>query len=78
MTAPVLRGLAIAIAVAGAIDPAITSTRRVRPEVALVVTDPSMEPLASRVAEELDDAFTVIPAAFAGAAGIVGTVGWVV
>lgn len=66
------RTIAIIIAIAGAIDPAVTSTRRTRPEVAVVAGDATGdETLARRVADELDGAFTVIGAPFIGAAGTV-------
>jgi hypothetical protein len=68
--------VAILIAIAGVLDPAMTSTRRTRPEVALVAgTADGDAALARRVAQELDGAFTVIEAPFTGAAGtvIVGT-----
>ena len=68
----VMRALAIAIALLGAIDPAITSTRTTRPEVVIIAANPSREAdLAARVTGELGDRFTVIPASFAAAAATV-------
>lgn len=68
----VMRALAIAIALLGAIDPAITSTRMTRPEVAIIAANPARDAaLAARVGGELDDRFTVIPASFAAAAATV-------
>ena len=67
-----LRAAAIVIALAGVIDPAVTSMRRTRPEVA-VVSDAGVEgrALVARVADRLDGLFTVIAAPFGGAAGTV-------
>jgi hypothetical protein len=66
------RTIAILIAIAGVIDPAMTSTRRTRPEIAVVAGGASGdEALARRVANTLDGKFTVIAAPFAGAAGTV-------
>jgi len=62
---------AILIAVAAVIDPAWTSLRHGRPEIAVVALDASNASLARRVADELDDGFTVIGAPFGGAAGTV-------
>ena len=76
MTPGALRLLAVAIAVAAAIDPAVTSTRSARPEVAVVAADSVRDAdLADRVARELGERFTVIPAAFPPAAAtvLVGT-----
>jgi hypothetical protein len=67
-----LRGLALAIAVTGIIDPALTTQRRVRPDVAVVVADGVRHgALAERVAETLRDDFRVVRGPFAGAAATV-------
>ena len=72
MTPGLLRVAAIAIAVAGAIDPALTSVRTVKPEVALVVADPTRDAaLADRVARELARVYTVVRGGFTGAAAVV-------
>jgi hypothetical protein len=72
MTPSVLRALAILIALVAVIDPAVTSTRATRPEVAVVTGDSSAHrALAARVARELGEEFTVIPAPFAAAAATV-------
>jgi hypothetical protein len=66
------RALALVIALAGVLDPAVTSTRRGRSSVAVVAAHPVTDAaLIARVADELADAFTVVPAAFAAAAGTV-------
>ena len=67
-----LRAVAVAIAVAGAIDPAITAVRPTRPEIALVASDHLPDPtLTDRVAQALDDHFTVIHGSSIGAAATV-------
>ena len=48
----VLRGVAVAIAIAAAIDPAITSTRRTRPLIAVVAADAMVD----QVSQALTDA----------------------
>ena len=68
---PVFRTVAILIAIAGVIDPAVTSERSARPEVALVAGSSGDTLLARRVRAELDDDFTVVDGPFAGAAGTV-------
>ena len=70
-----LRWMAVAIALAAVIDPAVTTARSARPEVAVVAVDSARDAdLADRVARELGERFTVIPASFspAGATVIVG------
>ncbi len=68
----VLRALAILIAIVAVIDPAVTSTRTTRPEVAVITADSAKDAaLAGRVARELGERFTVIPAPFAPAAATV-------
>lgn len=67
---------AIAIALAGVVDPALTTTRTIRPEISVVAVESSTDAtLAARVAEELGERFTVIPAPFAAGAAtvLVGT-----
>ena len=73
MTLPrVFRWIAIAIAVLAVVDPAITSTRSTRPEVALIAVDSTRDAaVIARVARELGDRFTVIPGPFAPAAATV-------
>jgi hypothetical protein len=72
MVAIVLRWLAVVIAIAGVIDPAIPGARRARPEIAVVAVNQGADAdLASRVARELGSAFTVVPGAYAGAAATV-------
>ena len=69
------RIVAIAIAVAGAVDPAITSSSRVKPDVAIVAGSAAGDAtLADGVARQLATSFTVIRGPFAGAAAMV-TVG---
>lgn len=70
--ARICRLLAILIAVAGAVDPAITSNQRVKPDVAIVAgSGPGDDALADRVARELSSSFTVVRGPFAGAAAVV-------
>ena len=59
----VLRGAAIVIALAGAIDPALTSNRIGKPSVAVVAADPTDSALAERVAGSLTKRFSVSRAA---------------
>ena len=67
-----LRVMAIAIAIAAAVDPAITTNRSGRPDVAVVAADPARDSaLAQRVARGLGTSFTVTAAPFAAAAAIV-------
>jgi hypothetical protein len=67
-----LRVVAIAIAVAGAIDPSFTAERPVKPDVALVAAARLPDPaLTDRVARALDDRFTVIRGPSLGAAAVV-------
>ena len=55
MMPQLLRALAIVIAVAAVIDPAVTTMRTTRPEIALVADDSSAEREAvARVARELE------------------------
>jgi hypothetical protein len=70
-----LRAVAVAIALAGALDPVVTSNRSTRPEVSVIAIDPHRDSaLAARVARTLGTAFTVTSAPFAaaGAAVLVG------
>jgi hypothetical protein len=55
----VLRSAAIVIALAGAMDPALTSSRIGRPTVAVVAADPIDSALADRVVRSLAKRFTV-------------------
>lgn len=76
MNPRVLRWLAIAIAIAAVVDPSVTSMRTTQPEIALVAADPVGDSaVVSRIAGELAEQFTVIPAPFAPAAAtvVVGT-----
>ena len=72
VAARIARWSAIVIAIVAAIDPVVISMRRARPEVAIVrgsaATDSA---LVARVAERLDDAFTLIDAPMTSAAGTV-------
>jgi hypothetical protein len=65
-----LRAFAILLAIVAIFDPAITSTRRTRPIIALVA-DESQRALADRVARALDGSFQIVRAPFSGAAGTV-------
>jgi len=69
--ATIARAGAIIIAVLGLIDPAVTSDRRSRPDVAIVPTDPAHAALVTRVADALDGSFTVVRGPFTSAAGVV-------
>lgn len=67
-----LRVVAVAIAVAGAIDPSIRITRATRPEVAVVASGRLPDPaLVDRVAAALEDRFDVARGASFGAAATV-------
>jgi hypothetical protein len=69
---PALRLTAVAIAIAAAIDPAVTSDRRGRPDVAVFATDPARDSvLVNRVAEQLGSDFTVTRSPFSAAAATV-------
>ena len=68
----VLRGLAIAIALIAAADPTITSSRTVRPDVALTTSgSPRDSVFSNRVARALSKDFTVVRAPIAAAAATV-------
>ena len=70
------RVLAILIAIVAVIDPAVTSTRATRPDVAIVSVDSVRDAqLSGRVARALGEQFTVIPASFPPAAAtiLIGT-----
>src|SRR6478735_2748452 len=72
MIARLLRVIAVAIAIAGAIDPVITADRRVKPDVSVVAVSLLPNPaLADRVVRTLESHFTVIRSASLGAAAIV-------
>src|SRR4051812_35408223 len=63
-----LRSAVVLIALAGAIDPAITSNRVGRPNVAIAPADARGDSaLASRVADQLSKRFIITRGAFAGA-----------
>ena len=62
-----LRGVAIAIAIAAAIDPAVTSSRTAKPTVAVVAVHARDSVLAGRVANNLEKRFAVVRAPFAAA-----------
>ena len=72
MTSGLLRGIAIVIALAGLIDPAVSSTRRARPEVSLIAS-PALADAAivERVADALVPRFTVVRGPSFGAASVV-------
>jgi hypothetical protein len=72
MTPVALRIVALLIAVAAVIDPAITTTRRIKPEIAVFAADRSTDhALADRIAGELGGSFNVIRAPFNAAAAMV-------
>jgi hypothetical protein len=66
-----LRGLAIVIAIVAFIDPAITSNRRTKPEIAVVAADRSANELADHIANELAGEFAVFRDWFGAAAATV-------
>ena len=70
MKPALLRAAAIVIAVLGVIDPAITSERRTRPEVAVVGDEASSE-LTEHVAKALESSLTVVRGPFTNAAATV-------
>ena len=67
----ILRVLAFAIAIAGALDPALLLSARAKPEVAIISSAPGDSALARQVAGTLNGEFTVVPARFAAAAATV-------
>ena len=72
MTMTAVRGAAIAIALAGAVDPAFTVVRPARPEIGLVTDARLPDPdLTGRVISALESRFTVVPGVPMGAAGVV-------
>jgi hypothetical protein len=72
MTARIWRNLAILIAVAGAVDPAVTSSHRVKPDVAVIgAGGPGDAALADRIVRQLSSSFTVVRGPFTGAAAVV-------
>ncbi len=76
VAAPVLRGLAILIAVAGVIDPSVTASRRQKPTVSVVTSDtPADLDLANQVIRSLEEKFSVVRGPFTGASAavVVGT-----
>lgn len=67
-----LRAVAVAIALAGALDPTITSNRSTRPDVSIIAVNPRRDSvLGASVARTLGASFTVTPAPFAAAAATV-------
>ena len=71
MTPKLLRGLAILIAIAGAIDPAVTSERRTKPEIAIVAAHEKDDELARQVADTLSRDFTIVRGPYTAAAAVV-------
>ena len=71
MTPTLLRGLAILIAFAGAIDPAVTSERRTKPEVSIVAAHENDHELARQVADTLSGDFTIVRGPYTAAAAVV-------
>ena len=72
MTSRLLRAAAWLVAIAGVFDFAVTSTRRVKPELALIATDAVADTtLVERVARSLEHRFAVIRGPFDGAAAVV-------
>ena len=71
MTPKLLRGLAILIAIAGAIDPAVTSERRTKPEIAIVAAHEQDDELARQVADTLSRDFTIVRGPYTAAAAVV-------
>ena len=70
--APWLRMAAIVIAIAGAIDPALTKSVPTKPDVSLVASGPLPDPaLADRVARALDPIATVVRGPSIGASAVV-------
>ena len=68
---PALRGVAFLIAIAAAIDPAVTSTRSSKPLISVVPSDVRRDSAAAaRVGHALERTFTVIPAAFPADASV--------
>ncbi|MGV3708789.1 MAG: hypothetical protein ACO1Q7_08105 [Gemmatimonas sp.] len=71
-----LRSVAVAIAIAAAIDPSITSERSARPDISVLAAHGHADSVAAeRVSERLSKSFTVLRAPFAGAVAtvVVGT-----
>lgn len=67
-TGPALRALAIVIAIAGVVDPAVTSTRASKPNVAVLAADARRDSaLADRVAQTLEKRFSVYRTTFPAA-----------
>jgi hypothetical protein len=67
----VFRALAIAIAVAGAIDPAVAWSHRDKPVVSVVAVSPRDRDLADRAARALSSNFTIVRGPDAGASAVV-------
>ncbi len=72
MTRLLLRAVAVAIAVAGIVDPVLTLDRHAKPEVALMAASRLPDPaLADRVSDALASQFTVVRGASIGAAATI-------
>ena len=67
----ILRAIAVAIAIAGAIDPSIAWSRREKPVVSLVAASARDEALVDRASRELERDVVVARGADAGAAALV-------
>ena len=67
----VLRAVAIAIAIAGAIDPSIAGSRRDTPVVSVLATSTRDQALADRTARALERDFVIVRQRDAGAAAVV-------
>jgi hypothetical protein len=71
-TRRILRAVAIAIAIAAVVDPAVTSRRDAKPDVVVVAADSARDgAVANDVAERLGHSFTVARGALSGAAASV-------
>ena len=71
-TRVLLRTVAVAVAIAGAVDPVFTVTRRTKPEISVVASSRLPDPrLVDRVEAALRERFTVVRDASFGAAAIV-------
>ncbi len=67
-----VRVLAVGVALVAALDPPLTTARRVQPEIALVESDSSSDAaVAARVARELSSDYTIVRGAYSGAAASV-------
>ena len=71
MARMLLRGAATLIAIAGVIDPAITSDRRVPALVSVVAAGSGSQALEDRVTRALGDRFSIVRGGATGAAAVV-------